>query len=101
MTTQRIYISGAISGFDLEKVRLKFKEAEVILRSHGYSVVNPLDIEQPNLSCWGTCMVNDLKELVKCNAIYMLNDWYKSEGAKIEHAFAVRMGLNIYYQGEL
>jgi hypothetical protein len=44
-------------------------------------------------------MLEDLRVLSQCQGIYMLEDWVKSPGAKIEHDFAIRMGITIWYQG--
>ena len=40
----------------------------------------------------------DLEILGRCDAIYMLRDWAASEGARGEHALAIRLGLQILYE---
>ena len=42
----------------------------------------------------------DLAVLSICDAIYMLNNWEDSAGAKRELAEAQRLGLDIYYEPE-
>jgi len=36
--------------------------------------------------------------LIKCDAIYLLKGWEKSEGAKGEHHLAVDTGMNIFFE---
>lgn len=42
----------------------------------------------------------DLEIVKRCDGIYMLNNWQKSEGAKLELAKAQEIGLAIYYEGD-
>lgn len=93
----KIYISGKMSGLPPVEVRQKFLAAKKqLLDDVDCQVYSPLDIaEGPT---WEGNMIEDLKMLIKCNAIYMLSDWHDSPGATIEHAFARRMGLKIIYQ---
>jgi hypothetical protein len=48
---------------------------------------------------WRECMGVCLHELLKCDTIYMLNNWRTSKGARIELAVAVELGLEILMQG--
>ena len=43
-------------------------------------------------------MKRDLEEVFKCDAMYMLNGWSKSQGARVEHELAVYLNLYIMYQ---
>ena len=45
-------------------------------------------------------MRDDISALMKCDAIYMLNDWGQSRGARIEYVIAKELGLEIIYEGE-
>lgn len=42
----------------------------------------------------------DLYLLYFCDAIYMLKNWHRSEGAKRELEEAKELGLKIFYEGE-
>ena len=44
------------------------------------------------------CMRRDLNAILECDAVVMLPGWEKSEGAKVEHALAVYLGLLIFYE---
>lgn len=96
-----IYISGGITGRLIEDVEKNFRYAELILHQKGWNVVNPLNIDHQENSTWATYMLTDLAALIPCDAIYMLQDWNKSHGARIEHAFAIAMGKMIYYSASV
>lgn len=85
----KIYISGPISGLPLETVYNNFTNVEAQLLEQGYEVVNPLNNGLPTTATWEEHMRADLRLLLDCDAIYMLEGWEKSRGARIEYALAV------------
>ncbi|MDR1199928.1 MAG: DUF4406 domain-containing protein [Prevotellaceae bacterium] len=97
---KRIYISGAISGLDYGTAKAKFQNAETRLLTQGW-----IDIANP-MKCkifkrhdeWSWQMGACLMMLLRCEAIYMLRDWSESKGARIEHAVATELGIEIIYQ---
>ena len=91
----KVYISGPISGLPLETVYNNFTNAEVRLLEQGYEVVNPLNNGLPRESTWNEHMRADLKLLLDCDAIYMLNGWERSKGARIEFNIAVSLNYII------
>ena len=93
----RIYISGAITGTTDYKER--FAAAEEKLKAAGYEVVNPAKVTEvlPPLS-WETYMGICVPLLAICDAIYMLNGWRDSRGAKIEHRLMQGSGHKILYE---
>lgn len=95
---KKIYISGPISGLPLETVYNNFTNAEVQLLEQGYEVVNPLNNGLPSNATWEEHMRADLKLLLDCDAIYMLEGWEKSRGARIEYALAIDLKMDIQYQ---
>lgn len=112
MARLKAYISGAISGHPIEEVRAKFREAEDVLSARGdiRFIFNPCEDRRTyNLvrlhelgridgeTLWVECMKVCVKELVTCDAIFMLPDWKFSRGAKIEHDLAVNLKLEINY----
>jgi len=42
----------------------------------------------------------DLRILLLCNSIYMLTRWNQSQGAILEHSFAVHKNIEIFYDLE-
>lgn len=91
----KVYISGAISGVkDYEK---EFSKAEEDLKAKGYETVNPCTLPHDHDKSYAAFMKEDIKELLKCDAIYMLDGWEDSRGASTEHSIAMVCGLRIYY----
>lgn len=105
----KIYISGKMSGLSIEEYNANFKNTEqhvlgkyekvvTVKQVGGYScsfyqppkVINPLNIKPfLGIKTWHGYMVNDVLQLLKCDAIYMQNNWTESRGAKIEFAIAL------------
>lgn len=96
----RIYIAGKISGIEEHTYRNKFANAEKHLRLLGHDVINPTYITHLGLDENYRELIMDILGMIltTCDAIYMLNDWTKSEGAQSEYWMAKEMGLKIYYQ---
>ena len=93
-----IYLAGPMSGLpDLNKESFERGAAE--LRALGYKVVSPTEV---NGCCesksWLHYMRVDLKELLKCNTIALLDGWHKSRGASIEAFIAGVLGYGIYME---
>lgn len=95
----KIYISGKITGLEYQEADKLFNEAKLKLQEIGCEVINPLHIptgvEKPE---WDDYMVADIRELFKCDAIFMLKNWKSSRGARIEHYIAEEIGLIIAYE---
>lgn len=109
----KIYISGKITGLSHEKALANFKNAEdeilkkqiiipaVSAKNTSLSFVNPMTLNHKPNSEWEDYMITDIAELFKCDAIYMLENWRESKGARIEYHIAREMGMNIIYQGQI
>lgn len=101
MPKKKVYISGKMRGLDPEQFTPCFEKARQFLESKGYEVVNPVDFEEEKMKtceCWADFIIFDLPILKTCNAIYMLQNWQDSWGAKVEFNFANGHGLEILYQ---
>jgi hypothetical protein len=94
------YISGKITGLDWNDVWAKFQKADELLKSIGYQTFNPTTHPHDNNGEWEEYMAEDIKHLLKCDAIYLLRDWQESKGARVEHAIAKELGLEIIVEGE-
>ena len=97
MPPPHTYVSGMITGLDMRDVSVAFESACMLLRSEGLRPLNPLDIAPKGLT-WKEYMQIDLRALRLCDSIYMMKCWRNSRGSRIEHWFAKRIGLNVYYQ---
>ena len=94
----RVYISGKITGLAEKQWKHNFNRAENKLRYAGYDVVNPIklpiEVENPT---WRDYMKVDLRELTKCDKIFMLKGWITSKGAWTELIFAKILGLEVMF----
>lgn len=93
----KVYISGKITGD--AGYKQKFKNAQNILESAGFEIFNPAEQEEPGKS-WDWYMKRDIKELMDCDAIYLLKDWEDSEGARLEYYIAQKLEMKIFREVE-
>ena len=90
-----VYIAGKISGF--MNYQQKFDEAVWKLRKKGYEkILNPcclpknLDYEQYMPVCFAMIDISD--------AVFFLNNWEDSDGAKREMSYALAKKKEIMYE---
>ncbi len=94
----KIYLSGPISNMP-DNNKAAFDEAAEELREWGYEVINPIDLDLAAESdlTWEACMKRDIKLLMDCDGIMLLDGWHKSAGAQLEFLLASRLGLKYYF----
>lgn len=108
----RVYISGKIGKKSPSQETLaKFKGAEDMLKGKGYDVFNPtksgLGAHAESLAMkngttfWEEIVILDLAELKKCDAIYLLEDWKKSDGAQSEYYYARGARKAMFFQNRI
>ena len=93
---KKIYISGKIT--NNANYKADFEAAELALKIAGFQPVNPAEEKLPDGATWADYMRHDIKLLCDCDAIYMLDGWQESAGAKIEHKLARKLGIEIIYE---
>lgn len=97
---QRIYLSGPMTGHaDLNFPA--FNAEAHRLRNLGYEVVNPAEINQGPNPGWHECMRKDLKALLDCDTLALLDGWQQSAGAHLEMHVAHRVGMEIVIARDL
>ena len=97
---KRIYLSGPMSG--LPELNFPAFHAEAArLRALGFEVVNPADLNPDPDTGWHECMRNDLKALLDCDTLALLDGWQRSTGAHLEMHVAHRVGMEIVIAKEV
>ena len=97
----KIYISGKITGFPIDVVRDRFNTAESFLESAGFEVVNPMKNGLAVSEPWEKHIVKDVELLMSCDAIYMLDCWRSSRGARIEYNIALESDKYILFESAI
>ena len=96
--TESIYISGPITGHDKEERTKTFGYVDRCLKENGYQTYNPMEYDDhPD---WNTAMRCCITALMQCDSILMIDGWWHSPGARIEHTLSRDLGLTIYYETE-
>ena len=97
------YISGGMSGIKNLNAPA-FRKAAKSLRKAGHKAISPPEedkktfgkkiLDMGNQSkMWQDCLKRDLKDLLKCDAIHLLDGWERSKGATLEMMVAKEIGL--------
>ena len=97
---RKIYLSGPMTGIEPREYRRRFREAETILRRHGYGSINPCRV-WPCRFPWLYRLMNALLGrrltyaiilaydllllMTRADGIAMLPGWQASRGAQIEN----------------
>ena len=91
-----VYISGQITGLELKEAKANFDKAEALLLEKSYKPFNPMKVNPPlSGKNWKEYMLDDIVQLFDCDAIFLLDNWQDSKGARIEHFIAQEMGMMI------
>jgi len=90
----KIYVAGPMSGYP-EHNFPAFHAAADKLRKLGHEVVNPAELNLGLQDDWKACMKEDIRQLMECDAVYMLRGWPASKGALLEHRIAQDFGMTI------
>lgn len=94
-----VYVSLPITGYDLDERIKEAEKARIRLLSEGWAVYSPLHKSNvPPDSDRETHMKEDIKLLLKADAIYMCKDWHKSKGCRLEYQIAEQCGLKKLYE---
>lgn len=95
---RKIYISGPITG--IPDYMTRFQEAEEYLIKEGWSVINPAAVNAmlPEDTTYEEYMIMSLCMLEMCDAIFLLEGWEKSKGARWEFDYADFSGKEFHFQ---
>jgi len=96
MKKQKIYLAGRMTGLKNYNFH-NFNKFTKILQDMGYAVINParnfsgdttLDRDYYLRAC--------IHDLLNADAIYLMHNWLKSDGARLEFRIAKELNLKIY-----
>ena len=91
----KVYIAGKIT--DNPDYKEQFAKAEAKLTGEGHTVLNPCKNDG---FTYREYIDMGLCELMRCDAIYMLNGWMGSQGARLEFLYAFTVGMKVYCEGD-
>lgn len=97
----KIYIAGKITGLPRTEVKRKFQSAAKKLIAAGHAVFIPSvlpvydDVSHDEYLhiCYGIIDI--------CDAVFMLEDWQQSKGARMELQYAADWGKQILYESPI
>lgn len=98
----KIYISGPMKGLP-DHGRPIFTDVCRALRAQGWHVVSPHEIvpttetleQAEDPAFYAECLRLDLIDMLNCDAICLLDNWWQSRGAMVELNAAVSAGLKV------
>jgi hypothetical protein len=100
MRSQKIFISGRVTGLTRQEAERNFNRGVKMLMQNTYDYVNPLDLI-PEGADNREAMKILLPVLTECDGILLLNDHKQSEGSHIEKNLARYCGLQLFYEDDL
>lgn len=102
-----VYLAGKMTGVAFLNAP-RFREEAKRLRDAGIDVVSPVEMdEQAGINfadypdgkvCQETtaeCLMRDLHEILKCDAVAVMPGWFGSRGVSLEIVFAINMGIPV------
>jgi hypothetical protein len=96
----KVYISGAISSNPNYIQDLENAKKTVASLNEGYIPISPVDLPHEHDKSWESYMREDIKELMNCEAIFLMKGWRMSQGAQIEAQIARYLNFRIIHELE-
>lgn len=97
----KIYVAGKITGKPPYQYVSEFRHAASVLKIRGHKVINPVTLNDSLAAQefgYEDMMALCFAAIDVCDAIFMLEDWHDSPGARREHEYALNKGKRIIYQ---
>jgi hypothetical protein len=110
----KVYISGPITGHDLDERRATFAAAARAVNGElkPSLIVNPMEVhpdcnyscdfgqladQPPYIHTWQCWMKHDIAEMMKCDTMVLLPGWDNSKGSALEHNLAIQLGFKVLH----
>lgn len=90
---KKIYLCGPISALPEKQARANFEAAERIASSMNFEPVNPMKLPHQHDKEWSSYLREDIKALMECDVIGVIDLPYISRGADLEKNIAVILGI--------
>jgi len=94
----KIYISGAITNNPNAKAQFEKAKQTLLELNKGYQPISPMDLPHEHSKTWNAFMREDIKAMMYCKGIYLLDGWKESKGARIEKELACALDFKIIYE---
>lgn len=88
---KKIYLSLPITGIPYEEVCQRADLLKARLSRQGYEVISPIELYAGEKPEYEDYIGNDVKELMKCDGIYLCRGWQLSCGCTIEYNVAIAL----------
>jgi nucleoside 2-deoxyribosyltransferase len=90
---KKIYIAGKVTGLSVEQYLRKFAEAQSAIEDLGFEAINPIAVVNNSECDWQTAMKKCIAAMMQCDAVFLLENYHKSEGAMIEFNLCLDIGM--------
>lgn len=95
---RKCYIAGKIGDLPKDQYEANFEAAEREVIALGFVPVSPLKLPHEHGRTWKEYMVEDLKALLDCDAVYAQHNVRFSPGGMIEINTANSVGITVIHQ---
>ena len=98
----KVYIAGKITGLEPEVAYELFLAAENLICHYGHTPLSPIKlVDQTEGREYGEYLADALTILLtQADAVYFLDNWTESNGAKIEKFIAATLGFEMAFTAE-
>lgn len=89
----KLYVAGPMAGLP-ELNYPAFRDAAAKLTAAGFDVIDPSCLNQAGTD-WAACMRIDIPQMLACDAVAVLPNWWRSRGARLEVHIAAALDMPI------
>jgi hypothetical protein len=94
----KIYISGAITNNPNAKAQFEKAKETLLELNKGYQPISPMDLPHKHNQSWNAFMQENIKAMMDCQGIYLLQGWHESVGTVIQKELACNLFFKIIYE---